>query len=43
MAIGQKIHTDSQNEGNRTVTYDQDGKKWTVTFVKDQAAEIKNG
>jgi hypothetical protein len=43
MAIGQKIQTDSQNEGNRTVTYDQDGKKWTVTFVKDHATEIKNG
>ncbi len=43
MAIGQKIQTDSQNEGNRTVTYDQDGKKWTVTFVKDRATEIKTG
>lgn len=43
MAIGQKIQPDSQNEGNRTVTYDQDGKKWTVTFVKDRATEIKNG
>lgn len=37
LAIGQKMHPDSRNEGNRTVTYDQDGKKWTVTFVKDRA------
>jgi hypothetical protein len=43
MSIGQKMHPDSQNEGNRTVTYDQDGKKWTVKFVKDRATEIKNG
>lgn len=42
MAVGQKLHADSQNEGNRTVTYDQDGKTWKVTFVKDRATEIKN-
>ena len=43
MAIGQKMHPDSQNEGNRTVTYDQDGKRWAVTFANDRATEIKPG
>jgi hypothetical protein len=43
MAIGQKMHPDSRDEGNRTVTYDQDGKKWTVTFVKDRATGVKQG
>ena len=40
MAIGQKMHPDSQNEGNRTVTYDQDGKKWTVTFANNRATHV---
>ena len=43
MAIGQKIHADSQSEGDRTVTYDQAGKKWTVTFVNNKATSIKVG
>jgi hypothetical protein len=43
MAIGQKMHPDSRNEGNRIITYDQDGKKWTVTFANDRATEIKRG
>jgi len=43
LALGQKMHPDSRNEGNRTVTYDQDGKKWTVTFVKDRATAVKEG
>ena len=43
LALGQKVQTDSQTEGNRTVTYDQDGKKWTVTFVKDRATKVQNG
>lgn len=43
MAIGQKMHADRRTEGNRTVTYDQDGKKWTVTFANDRATEIKQG
>ena len=43
MAIGQKMHPDGQKEGDRTVTYDQDGKNWTVTFVKDRATVVKNG
>ncbi len=44
LALGQKIQTDNpQAEGNRTVTYDADGKKWTVTFVNDRATKIQNG
>jgi hypothetical protein len=44
LALGQKIQTDSpQTEGNRTVTYDANGKKWTVTFRGDKATEIKQG
>ena len=44
LALGQKIQTDNpQTEGNRTVTYDADGKKWTVTFVNDRATKVQNG
>ncbi len=44
LALGQKIQTDNpRTEGNRTVTYDQDGKKWTVTFVNDRATKVQNG
>jgi hypothetical protein len=44
LALGQKIQTDNPRaEGNRTVTYDADGKKWTVTFVKDRATKVQNG
>ncbi|HKD59345.1 MAG TPA: hypothetical protein VKB47_02730 [Terracidiphilus sp.] len=42
LALGQKIQTDNpQSEGNRTVTYDANGKKWTVTFHGDKATEIR--
>lgn len=42
LALGQKIQTDNpQIEGNRTVTYDADGKKWTVTFKDDKATEVR--
>jgi hypothetical protein len=40
MAIGQKMHADGDKEGDRTVTYDQDGKQWTVTYVKNRATTI---
>jgi hypothetical protein len=40
VAIGQKMHPDGDKEGDRTVTYDQNGKKWTVTYVKNQATTI---
>lgn len=42
MAIGQKMEPDGDTEGNRTVVYDQDGKHWTVTFVKDRATAVKS-
>jgi hypothetical protein len=41
MSIGQNEHPDSQAEGDRTVTYDQDGKKWIVNYVKNRATSIK--
>lgn len=42
LSVGQKIQTDNpQTEGNRTVTYDADGKKWTVTFRNDKATDVK--
>lgn len=41
LAIGQKLHPEGESEGDRTVTYDQDGKHWTVTFVKNHATTIK--
>ena len=41
MAIGKKMQVDSRAEGERTVSYDQDGKKWAITFVKDRAVKIE--
>lgn len=44
LALGQKIQTDDpQTEGNRTVAYDADGKKWTVTFRDDKATTVNSG
>ena len=44
LAVGLKIQTDNPRaEGNRTVTYDADGKKWTVKFVNDRAASVQGG
>lgn len=44
LALGQKIQTDDPKaEGNRTVIYDADGKKWTVTFQNDKAKDAKQG
>jgi hypothetical protein len=42
MSIGRKTQTSGGTEGNRTVTFDQSGKHWTVTFVKNRATEIKS-
>jgi hypothetical protein len=36
------MHSDRRVEGDRTVTFDQNGKHWTVTFVNDRATVIKN-
>ncbi|MGD0735650.1 MAG: hypothetical protein ABR976_10905 [Terracidiphilus sp.] len=40
MAVGSKMDPDGKTVGDRTVTYDQDGKQWTVTFVKNKATTI---
>ncbi len=42
MAIGQKMHADRTREGDRTVTYDQDGKKWTIAYVENRATTIES-
>jgi hypothetical protein len=42
MAIGQKMQVDGDREGNRTVTYNQDGKHWTVTYENNQATAIRS-
>jgi hypothetical protein len=42
MAIGRNLQLGSGEKGDRTVTYDQDGKHWTVTYVKDSATVIKS-
>lgn len=42
MAIGQKIHATGQTEGDRTVSYDQDGRHWTITYVGNKATAIKS-
>jgi hypothetical protein len=41
MAIGRNLQVDGNKEGDRTVTYDQAGKHWTVTYVKNRATAIK--
>jgi hypothetical protein len=42
LAIGQKVHVDGDREGDRTVTYDVNGKSWDVTYVKNRATTIKS-
>ncbi len=42
MSIGQKVQSDGGGEGNRTVTYDQGGKKWTITYANNHATTIKS-
>ncbi len=42
MAIGQLMHPDNRTEGDRTVTYDQAGKHWTITYVKNRATAIRS-
>ena len=41
LTLGMNIQTDSQNKGNRTVIYDMNGKKTSVTFVNDKATTIQ--
>jgi hypothetical protein len=42
MSVGSKMNAASKTVGDRTVTYNQDGKEWTVTFVKNKATAISN-
>lgn len=42
MSLGQMTETDGGEKGNRDVTYDVSGKKWTVTYVNDHATAIKS-
>lgn len=41
MSIGQKMQTEGGSEGNRTVTYDEAGKNWTVSYTGNHATTIK--
>lgn len=39
-SIGQKMHPNGEKEGDRTVTYTQNGKQYTITYVKNRATNI---
>jgi hypothetical protein len=41
MSIGQKQKSQGGSEGNRTVTYDQAGKHWTIAYTDNHATSIK--
>jgi hypothetical protein len=41
MALGVMQQSDSSDYGNRTVTYDAGGKRWSVTFADDKATQIQ--
>ena len=41
-AIGMKAQYEGQKEGDRTATYDVNGKHYTITFVKNHATSIKS-
>lgn len=43
MAIGQKMQPHGNTEGERTVIYDQAGKRWTVRFENNHATSIQGG
>jgi len=41
LALGMNLTTDSQTKGDRTITYDVNGKKTAVTFANDKATTIQ--
>ncbi len=41
MSLGQMTESEGGEKGNRDVTYDVNGKKWTVTFVNNHATAIR--
>jgi len=43
MAVGIMLQSDSTREGDRTVTYDAAGRKWTVIFVKGVVTQVSGG
>jgi hypothetical protein len=43
MSVGSKMDPDGKTVGDRTITFDQAGKQWTVTFVKNRATAIATG
>ncbi|MFC5864250.1 hypothetical protein ACFPT7_18235 [Acidicapsa dinghuensis] len=43
MAVGILIESDSQEIGNRTVTYHAGPKTWVVSFSNDKATSVKQG
>jgi hypothetical protein len=40
MTIGENMHADGSSVGDRTVHYNQAGKRWTITYVNDRATAI---
>ena len=42
MSIGQDEHVESGSDGNRVITYNQAGKKWTIAFVDNKATSIES-
>jgi hypothetical protein len=41
MSIGGKLQSEGGTEGNRTVTYDQNGKHWTIAYTGNHATSIQ--
>ena len=42
MSIGREQEVDDSGGGSRTITFDQAGKKWTITFVDKKATKIQS-
>lgn len=42
MSIGSNVQPDGQTEGDRTVTYDQAGNDWTITYINNHATTIRS-
>jgi len=42
MSIGRNVQPDGQTEGDRTVTYDQAGNDWTITYINNHATTIRS-
>ena len=43
MSIGQKLHFDGSQEGDRTVRYEWNNQLWTVTYVHNKATKVESG